>query len=212
MSSASGSHAPDPRFVHAWHTWLAALATDADAVAAAASLYAELPAPARDAWLAALAEDAAQIDVPKAAIYAPLLAVEPDVERRGRIRQAAGIDLAPLASVRRALLGTGAGGLRLAVLVIPLYLDFVRLLVCRFVKDEGFDWVRQDPIVRERDAPAAGCALDGVELFTSSPQAVIDELSLAVLAHRRRGRALPPVLLRCADLFSARPPAQADCA
>ena len=94
----------------------------------------------------------------------------------------------------------------MAALVIPLYLDFVRLLVCRFVKDHGFDWVRQDPIVPAAEAPAAGTSIDGVDLYLSSTEAVVDELAHAVLAHRRRGRELPELLCNCSDLFSARLP------
>jgi hypothetical protein len=194
----------NPRVRRAWQVWLSSLATDADAAAAAAHLYAELPDDARDAWLDALAEDAPGLDVPQVAAYGPLLAVERDPKRRDRIRSRAGPAVGPITDVRRALLGTSSGGVRLAALVIPLYLDFVRLLVCRFVKDRGFDWVQQDPIVRDADAPVAGSIIDGIQLFVSSTESVIDELAHAVLAHRRQGRELPQLLRDCADLFSAK--------
>jgi hypothetical protein len=194
----------EPRVRGAWRAWLESLATDAEAATAAASLYAELPAGARDAWLDALAEDAPGLGVPKGAVYGPLLAVESDPARSSRIRDGAGLSLGPVTQIDRALLGTGPGGVRIAALVIPLYLDFVRLVVCRFVKDVGFDWVRQDPIVCEHDAPINGSVIDGVQLFTSSMEAVVDELAHAVLAHRRAGRELPKLLRDCADLFSAK--------
>ena len=41
----------------AWHEWLGALATDAEAAIAAAHVYGELGPEARDAWLDALHED-----------------------------------------------------------------------------------------------------------------------------------------------------------
>src|SRR5262245_1508381 len=84
----------DPRIHAAWREWLAALATDAEAGIAAAHVYAELPAPARDAWLDALAEDHPNLGVPPVAIYAPLLSVETDPARRARMEQAMGVDTA----------------------------------------------------------------------------------------------------------------------
>ena len=191
------------RVRHSWQAWLSSLATDAQAATAAAQLYAELPGEGRDAWLDALEEDAPLLKVPHAAIYGPLLAVESDPSRHGRIRASAGMAIGPVTNVSRALLGTAAGGVRVTVLVIPLYLDFVRLLVCRFTKDQGFDWVRQEPIIRTEDAPNKGDEIDGVQLYSSSSEAVIDELAHAVLAHSRGGQQLPQLLRDCADLFSA---------
>lgn len=191
------------RIRHSWQAWLSSLATDAQAATAAAQLYAELPDAGRDAWLDALEEDAPLLKVPHAAIYGPLLAVESDAARHARIRESAGMAIGPVTDVSRALLGTASGGVRVAVLVIPLYLDFVRLLVCCFTKDEGFDWVRQEPIVRVENAPKKGDEIDGVKLYSSSAEAVIDELAHAVLAHTRGGQQLPQLLRDCADLFSA---------
>jgi len=189
----------------AWQAWLASLATDADAATVAAHLYAELPDSARDAWLSALAEDAPGVGVPEAAIYGPLLAVESDPARRERILRATNTSLGSITAVRRALMGTASGGVKLAVLVIPLYLDFVRVLSCRIVKECGFEWVQQLPIVRDADAPDKGTIIDDIRLYRTSRDAVVDELALAVLAQRRSGRPLPQLLRDCADLFSATP-------
>jgi len=200
-----GSTPPTPTPAHrAWRVWLQSLATDAEAVTAAAHLYGELPDDARDAWLDALDEDMHALNVPEVAVYGPLLAVERDPARLARILDRAGRALAPVTRVRRALLGTLQGGVKLSVLVIPLYLDFVRILVCRFVKERGFEWVKQDPFVPDTDAPVAGSVIEGVKLYASSTEAVVDELAHAVLAHRRRGLEVPEVLRHCADLFSAR--------
>jgi hypothetical protein len=196
--------APTPPAHRAWRVWLQSLATDAEAVTAAAHLYGELPADARNAWLDALDEDMHALDVPEVAVYGPLLAVERDPERLVRIRERAGRSLGPISQVRRALLGTAPRGVRLSVLVIPLYLDFVRILVCRFVKDWGFEWVKQDPFVPDADAPVSGSVIEGVKLYASSTEAVVDELAHAVLAHRRRGLEVPELLKACADLFSAK--------
>lgn len=196
--------APTPPAHRAWRVWLQSLATDAEAVTAAAHLYGELPDDARNAWLDALEEDMHALDVPEVAVYGPLLAVERDPERLDRIRERAGRSLGPVTRVRRALLGTAVGGVRLAVLVIPLYLDFQRVLVSRFVKDWGFEWVKQDPFVPDADTPVSGSVIEGVKLYQSSTEAVVDELAHAVLAHRRRGLEVPLLLKHCADLFSAR--------
>ncbi len=201
--SAPGDAECEPRVQGAWRAWLETLATNADAAVAAASLYGELPPEGRDAWLDALEVDAPKLDVPKGAVYGPLLAVEVDPERAERIWNMAGMSLGPVTQVERALLGTAHGGVRMAALVIPLYLDFVRLVVCRFVKDVGFEWVKQDPIVRDGDAPVAGTVIEGIKLYASSRESVVDELAHAVLAHRRSGRDMPQLLRDCADLFSA---------
>jgi len=192
----------DPHVRGPWQAWLESLATDANAATAAAHLYAELPDDVRDAWLAALAEDAPLLGVPLAALYGPLLAVEADPVRNERLQRVANTTIGSITEVKRALLGNGHDGLRIAVLVIPLYLDFVRVLICRIVKDDGFEWVRQMPLVRDADAPDRGTVIEDVKLYTSSRDAVVDELAHAVLAHRRSGRELPQVLRDCADVFS----------
>ena len=194
----------EERVVRAWRAWLASLATDAEAATAAAHLYAELPVTTREAWLDALAEDAPAIAVPGAALYGPLLAVEGDPARRQRICEQGDISPEPSDRVCRALLGFGAQGSQVAVLVQPLYLDFVRVLVCRFVRGRGFDAVHQAPIVRDGDAPQPGDHLEGAVLRAACPHAVVDEVAHAVVAHRRAGRELPVPLCRSADLFSPR--------
>ena len=90
------------------------------------------------------------------------------------------------------------------VLILPLYLSFVRLLVCRFVRNQGFDWVVQDPIVHENDIPKTGGVIDGVTVFDAGVDAVVDELAHAVLAQRRQGKELPKLLRDYADVFSSR--------
>jgi hypothetical protein len=191
----------------AWKAWLSSLATDAEAATAAAHMYAGMPAATRDALLDALEEDAPTLEVPGMAVYGPLLAVESDPDRKARIRARTGGALQPMTEIKRALLATGGGGVRVAALVIPLYLDFVRLLVCRFVKDQGFDWVRQDPFLLVAEAPVRGTRIDGMELLPSSSESVVDELAHAVLAHRRSGRDMPRLLRECSDIFSAQPSA-----
>jgi hypothetical protein len=195
----------DPRILAAWRQWLAALATDAEAAIAAGHVYEELTAEGRDAWLDALGEDGPNLAVPLVAIYAPLLSVESDPARLARIEAAIRDDLTSPseACTARALRGIASDGARVAALITPLYLSFVRVLWCRYLPDDGFAWVRHDPILRERDAPANGTLVEDVFLETTPLKPVIEELAHAILAQQRRGASLPPSLRLFADLFDA---------
>lgn len=193
----------DDRMQQAWCQWLTALASDAEAAMAAAMAYRALGPTERDTWLAALVQDAERISVPKIALYAPLLAVESDPDRRCRMLAATGgtlTDATPRVAAY-ALRGWGQRGARVALLVTPLYLDFVQVLACGYHPERGFDWVRHDPIVDARQAPVAGNEIEG--LFTESAPlgTVVDELAHAVLAHQRAGRSLPEALRVLSDIF-----------
>jgi hypothetical protein len=194
---------PDPRILAAWREWLRALASDADAALAAADLYSGLEPDARDAWLDALAEDAPGLSVPLVAIYAPLLAVEAEPDRRARME--AEIALCDPSAFRgrpvRALSAIAPGGARVVALIQPVYLRFVRVLWCRFSPDEGVFWARHDSLVSEADAPRSGTVVDGLSLEPTPLPPVVEELAHAILAHRRRGAELPSSLREFADLF-----------
>src|SRR3954465_12417375 len=116
----------DTRALDAWCEWLGALATDAEAALAAAIAYRELDGGARDHWLSALEQDALRLNVPRIAVYAPLLAVESDPERRARITDAIGPMEAAATprSAAQGLCGRLPDGSHVAVLITPLYLDF----------------------------------------------------------------------------------------
>ena len=85
QSARGNSISTDKRVINAWCAWLGALATNAEAALAAALAYKQLEGPARDSWLAAVEHDADRLNVPRVAVFAPLLAVESDPERRLRI-------------------------------------------------------------------------------------------------------------------------------
>lgn len=194
----------EPRFLAAWREWLSALAHDPEAAIAAAHVYGELEPDAREAWLAALVEDAPKLSIPLVAVYAPLLAVETDPDRRERIELLVAMDAAPEPRPpARALRGVGASGEHVAVLVAPLYLQFVRVLTCRYEPHDGFAWARQDALLRAVDAPADGALVEGVRLEATPLKPVIEELAHAILAHGRRGLGLPEALQAFADLFDA---------
>jgi hypothetical protein len=186
-----------------WRQWLDALATDAEAALAAAMAYKALEPATRDRWLSALEQDVEQVSVPRVAVYAPLLAVESEPARRARITQAMGTlegQLNPDAKVR-ALSGVAPDGARVATIVSPLYLRFVQVLACGYRPSTGFDWVRHDPIVLDEAAPRSGDELFGARMEDAPLSPLVDELALAVLAHRRSGREQPEALLMFADLF-----------
>jgi hypothetical protein len=92
--------------------------------------------------------------------------------------------------------------LHVAAVVMPLYLDFVQVFACGYVPGVRFEWVRHDPIVLSRAAPEVGSTLAGAILESQPLKAVIDDLAITVLAHRRAGLDLPGALEVLADLFA----------
>jgi hypothetical protein len=195
----------DRRVMNAWCAWLGALATDAEAALAAALAYKQLEGPARESWLSAVEHDADRLDVPRVALFAPLLAVEAEPERRARILRAMGpADEAATPRLGASgLFGRGRDGLRVATVTTPLYLDFVQVLACAYRPGQGFEWVRHDPIVNRDAAPAPGLQLDGVELEAMPLKHLVDDLAHAVVAHVRSKRPLPEGLSCFADIFDA---------
>jgi hypothetical protein len=202
VSEAVDAAPADDRVRAAWHAWLCALASDPEAALAAALAYEALDDTGRDLWLDALDQDAPQIEVPKLAMYAPLLSVETEPLRRERIRSAVGDSgLLRRRPAGRALRGVAPDGDRIVAVVLPLYLDFVHVLACRMRPHDGFVWVRRDPIVHDRDAPTMRSELEDVVLERTPLKPVVEELAHAVLAHRRSGRELPEALRVFVDLF-----------
>lgn len=193
------------RVINAWCAWLGALATDAEAALAAALAYKQLEGPARDSWLSAIEHDADRLDVPRVAIFAPLLAVEADPQRRGRILRSMG-PTDSYATPRlgaSGLVGKTRDGMRIATVTTPLYLNFVQVLACAYWPGSGFEWVRHDPIVTRESAPTPGTSLDGVALESVPLKSLVDDLAHVVVAHTRSGRPLPEGLSCFADLFDA---------
>ena len=199
----------DARYARAWRVWLEALAHDPEAAWAAALTYRSLDVAGRDAWIGALEVDAPDVGAPAIALYAPLLAVEDDPQRRARLEATLMKHGAPApANVLRGLRGDApkpANRRRVVVLVHPLYLNFVEVLTCQLDGELGFSEVRHDPIRLADQAPKDGDVIDGTELESVPVEPLIEELSYAVVAHRRRHQSLPPALARFVDLFAPRP-------
>ncbi len=177
----------DPRAHAAWRTWLAALAYD------------QLDERGRDAWLDALDSDAGEVDVPRVALYAPLLGVEQDDERRARI--ARNVEGAARRSTPPRALAGHERGERVCIIVSPLYLDFVEVLLCRYDPDQGIHEARHHWLAHTGDLPVLTRDV-GVTLEEAPLAQIVEELAHAVVADRRAGRPSPPVLLRYMDLFA----------
>jgi hypothetical protein len=192
----------EPRVLAAWRSWLSALASDAEAAIAAALAYSSLGDDARRAWLDALDADASAVDVPRIALYAPLLAVEADAGLRARISDAIGAPEGP-SRATEALRGETAGGDCICVILSPVYLDFVEMLVCRYRPEEGIVSAHHDPLRHVTDAPRASEREieAGVELSPVELRLVVEELAHAVVADRREGRDAPEALAHFSHLF-----------
>jgi hypothetical protein len=198
---------PDPRMTAAFRTWLLALATDPEAATAAAMAYESLAPDGRAAWLDAVEIEARDLDVPALALYAPLLGVEVDEPRRARMEAAlaAAPKTPPPARTLRALHGQNPGGEMVAAFVIPLYLDFVELLVCRYQPDVGIASARRGPLLRADDVWGDARAVREIDgaLLSEAPFAhVVEDVAHAVVADLREGRS-PPEPLRSFDFLFA---------
>jgi hypothetical protein len=204
FSSSRFEAVPPAHVQDAWRSWLSALATDAEAATAASMAYESLPPEGRDAWLDALASDSEALDVPALALYAPLLAVEPDGPRRMRIEAAIASDAnacPPATTGPHALRGVGSDGTHACVLVAPLYLDFVQVLVCRYSPAKGVVTAKHQPLRNMGDlAPVV--EVDGIAVEPTPLRVVIEELAHAILADRREHRESPPALASFAHLFA----------
>ncbi len=208
----------EPRVGDLWGEWLHALTCEPDAALAAAEIYARMSEGERDRWLNELERDVSSFSVPAVAVFAPLLAVEVNGSRRARLEHMmnAHAPFAPKSEEPfRALLGQ-AWNCRCAVLISPVYLEFVQVLACTFIPGERFVNVAHDPILRRLEAPVAGmcrhaelCKLagvgaDGLWLDETPVVAVVDELAATIVAHQRSGLVLPEALKSFSDWFSLR--------
>lgn len=204
MAPEEGGEEVEAHVQSAWRSWLSALATDAEAAMAAALAYESLPAEGRDAWLDALEVDAPDLGVPAVALYAPLLAVESDDERRARIElslASSGDEGRPSQPEPRALLGVSTDGTHACVIAMPLYLDFVEVLSCRYTPSGGFVTATHNPLRHTGDL-AAIAKLDGASMDPTPLRVVVEELAHAILADKRGQRATPPALATFAHLFA----------
>ncbi len=191
----------------AWRSWLTALATDAEAAIAAALTYESLPGEARDAWLDAIGAEASTLRVPVVAVYAPLLGVEADPGRLARMRAAVTADPASVGVVEAeplAWMGVADGGVHACIVASSIYLDYVRVLTCRYTPRGGFVSAAYDPL-RHLAHVFSMRDVEGVLVEPTPLAVVVDELAHAVLADRRQNRASPPALHSFVDLFVPEP-------
>jgi hypothetical protein len=199
LAASERTSSVDPRAHAAWRTWLAALARDADAVTAAALAYEALGPEGRDAWLDALDADAPDVGVPKIALYAPLLGVEEDEDRRARIVINV-VGAARRSTPPKALVGK-KGEDQVCLIITPLYLDFVEILYCLYDPDVGIREAWHKWLAHANDVSVLSSEV-GVAMRERPLPAVVEELAHAVVADRRGGRRAPPSLVRYIDLFA----------
>lgn len=195
---------PPGRAQSAWKAWLGALADDAEAALAAALTYEALRPAERDAWLDALDEDAPEVLSPRESLYAPLLLVEDDALRRMRIAVSCGD--AVLRGTPRAWSGVREDGVRVCVVVAPLWLRFVETLRCAY-KDDAFVFAEHDPLSAGDDVEHTEHR--GAELARAELAEVVEELAHVVLASKREAREVPAALAAFAHIFT--PERQAIC-
>jgi len=196
---------PAPERVQpAWHAWLQALASDAEAALGAAFAYETLDGRARTAVIDVLEKDAERLDVPRVAVFAPLLSVERDETRRERIQQAMGDDVGPGPErPARARMGAAKNGDQVVVAETHVYLDFVRLTICRLDPDRCVRWVQCEPLVHAEDAKQSEFPPDDVALEAVPMGVAIDAIARAIVAQRRRDGELPETLRPLVELFDA---------
>lgn len=192
------SSLPPGRARSAWQAWLRALADDAEAALAAALTYEALGAKERDAWLDALDEDAPAVLVPRESLYAPLLMVEDDEARRARIATSCGD--AQLRGEARAWWGKRDDGVRVCVVVSPLWLRFVETLRCGWSEADGFVFAEHDPLRSGDDVEHTEHR--GAELERAELSLVVEELAHAILAAKRTAREIPAAIAAFAHLFT----------
>jgi hypothetical protein len=189
---------PPGRAHGAWQAWLQVLADDAEAALAAALTYEALAPAEREAWLDALDEDAPEILSPRESLYAPLLLVEEDEVRRARIASRCGD--AQLRGTPRAWWGLREDGVRVCVVVSPLWLRFVETLRCGYSVEQGFVFAEHDPLRAGDDVEHSEHR--GAELERADLSLVVEDLAHAVLSAQRNGQELPAALTAFAHLFT----------
>jgi len=212
VNGRDGADPSQDRADRVWCTWLEALAKDAEAALGAACAYEALDDRERNAVLDVLEIDAKRISVPRVAVFAPLLSVEADVDRRERIRSAMGSDVGPNVFVRaRSLMGSTRDGDLVVLAETHMYLGFVRVTVCRLTPDRCVHWVRSDPLSDARDAAVPGCVVDGTVLELVPLRTAVDAIARALVAQRRLNGELPPHLRPLVELFDAAGCDENDC-
>jgi hypothetical protein len=103
----------------------------------------------------------------------------------------------------QALRGKTREGDTVCAIAIPLYLDFVELLVCRYDVDRGVFSAYHEPF---RNASQVSSSVESsleeaVALSPAPLRDAIEELAHAVVADRRAGRTPPEALARFSHLF-----------
>lgn len=176
---------------------------DADATSALVLAYESLPREARRSLLVAICEDAKTEGVSPAPALLGLLGAEDDLELctdiAAAIQSLGGDEVRPTGERLVLVRGTLREGL--ALLVEPLYADFVELLELRWQSGEIVEQ-SYEPLVNTAEAQQRHDSLSGDHPVYEDVLGV-EILARVVWAERRRDKAMPMGLERFAHIFSS---------
>ena len=183
---------------------LAAAVDNASAAQGLALAYAALERPQRQLLIDAVLADTQAADISPAAVLAPLLSVEVDVELARYIASAisasGGKGLRCDAHCRALLAGDAAEGA--ALLARPLYGSFVELLGLGWTRERGVVHTLFEPLVAAQDLEHHRNKLPwGVQLEEMPVAFAMDVIASALWQHRRLHGQLPQLVARFAELF-----------
>jgi hypothetical protein len=183
---------------------LAAAVENPSAAQGLALAYAALDRPQRRLLIDAVIADTGATDISAAAVLAPLLAVEVDVELARYLASAmsasGGAGLRCDESCRALLAGDSSEGA--ALLARPLYGRFVEVLGLCWDRDRGVIHTVFEPLATRDDVQRHAKALPSkLELEDSPATYAVDVIAAALWQHRRIHGELPDLVARFAELF-----------
>lgn len=183
---------------------LAAAVENPSAAQGLALAYAALDRPQRRLLIDAVVSDTRAAGINAAAVLAPLLGVEDDVELAryvaSEISASGGAGLRCDESCRALLAGDSSEGA--ALLSRPLYGRFVEVLGLSWTRDRGVTHTVFEPLATREDVPRHAKALPCPVEFEASPVAyAVDVIAAALWQHRRLHGELPELVSRFAELF-----------
>jgi len=189
-----------------WREWIATLAESGEAALAAAIAYQALGSEARVRWLEALEQEAPYVTVPLVAAYGPLLAVETDRARRDRMEAAlrkAPSEVRTRAGSTCSVFASPEAPVRRIVVVVPTYLEFRQVVICRVETGRRFLSVSREPFVLPSQGPLPGETTPEGQLEALPLPHAVDLLARTIVAHQRAYGPLPDELRCLAGLFEA---------
>lgn len=183
---------------------LAAAVENPTAAQGLALAYAALERPQRRLLIDAVVADTRAAGISGAAVLAPLLAVEEDVELARYVASAisasGGAGLRCDESCRALIAGDSSEGA--ALLSRPLYGRFVEVLGLAWSRDQGVVHTVFEPLATRDDVQRHAKALPCKQELEETPATfAVDVIAAALWQHRRLHGELPELVSRFAELF-----------